>query len=67
MRQPGCERARTSLFRRVVAALFRKAPRYEDRSSWGEPPPDIGVREPRRPRPSNYGGAATLEPPAELW
>jgi hypothetical protein len=22
---------------------------FEDRSAWGDPPPDIGVREPRRP------------------
>jgi hypothetical protein len=26
-------------------------------------PPDIGVREPRRPKPSASGGAATLELP----
>jgi hypothetical protein len=26
-------------------------------------PPDIGVREPRRPRPSSSSGAATLELP----
>jgi hypothetical protein len=26
-------------------------------------PPDIGVREPRRPVPSTSGGAASLEPP----
>jgi hypothetical protein len=26
-------------------------------------PPDIGVREPRRPRPSASGGVATLELP----
>jgi hypothetical protein len=26
-------------------------------------PPDIGVREPRRPRPSASGGAVTLELP----
>ena len=28
-----------------------------------EPPPDIGVREPRRPRPSAPSGAALLELP----
>jgi hypothetical protein len=28
-----------------------------------EPPPDVGVREPRRPRPSEPGGAALLELP----
>jgi hypothetical protein len=26
-------------------------------------PPDIGVREPRRPVPSTSGGAVSLEPP----
>jgi hypothetical protein len=32
-----------------------------------EPPPETGVREPRRPRPSAPGGAALLElPPQEL-
>ena len=28
-----------------------------------EPPPDVGVREPRRPRPQAPGGAALLELP----
>ena len=28
-----------------------------------EPPPDIGVREPRRPRPSSGSGTAVVEPP----
>jgi hypothetical protein len=28
-----------------------------------KPPPDSGVREPRRPTPSASGGVATLEPP----
>jgi hypothetical protein len=27
------------------------------------PPPEAGVREPRRPRPSASGGVATLAPP----
>ena len=27
------------------------------------PPPDAGVREPRRPKPSSSGGVATLERP----
>ena len=32
-----------------------------------EPPPDIAVREPRRPRPSAPSGAALLElPPTDL-
>jgi hypothetical protein len=29
----------------------------------GEPPPDAGVREPRRPRPASSGGAAVAEAP----
>jgi len=40
--------------------------RREDRPPAGwldEPPPDIGVREPRRPRPFGGAGAATLDPP----
>ena len=28
-----------------------------------KPPPDIGVREPRQPKPSASGGVATLDPP----
>jgi hypothetical protein len=28
-----------------------------------KPPPDIGVREPRRPVPSASGGAVALDPP----
>lgn len=28
-----------------------------------KPPPDIGVREPRAPKPSASGGVATLEQP----
>ena len=30
-----------------------------------KPPPDIGVREPRRPVPSASGGAVALDPPDE--
>ncbi len=30
-----------------------------------EPPPDIGVREPRRPRPSGGSGTAVVEPATE--
>ena len=36
----------------------------EDRSEWGDPPPDSGVREPRRPPgPRPIGGAVELDPP----
>jgi hypothetical protein len=30
-----------------------------------KPPPDIGVREPRRPVPSASGGAVALEEPGD--
>ncbi len=30
-----------------------------------KPPPDMGVREPRRPKPSASGGVATVERPDE--
>jgi hypothetical protein len=35
--------------------------RCEDRGSGGEPPPDGGVREPRRPGPDPVAGAAELD------
>jgi hypothetical protein len=65
MHQPARPERRPSLFKRIVTR-FRKRRRLEDRSEWGEPPPDIGVREPRRPRPSSSGGAAVLDPPTDL-
>ena len=38
--------------------------RCEDRSGWGEPPPDSGVREPRIPiGPGPLAGAVTLPRP----
>jgi hypothetical protein len=38
--------------------------RYEDRSSWPEPPPDAPVREPRRPLgPAPSAGAVGLAAP----
>jgi len=67
MGQPSCRRGRPNLFRRIIDAFLGRRRRYEDRSSWGDMPPDIGVREPRRPRPSSTGGAAVLDPPADLW
>jgi hypothetical protein len=63
MRDPSCRPSRPSLLKRLVA-WFRPARRLEDRSDWPEPPPDAGVREPRRPRPSGFGGAALLDPPS---
>jgi hypothetical protein len=42
--------------------------RCEDRSGWGEPPPDVAVREPRRPRgPGPLAAAAEVElPPTDV-
>ncbi len=51
---------RRSLFDRILRALgLRRDPpqRLE--------PPDSFVREPRRPKPSHSGGAATLELPED--
>jgi hypothetical protein len=67
MRQSSCRRQRPNVFKRIVAALLGRGPRLEDRSDWGDPPPDIGVREPRRPRPAGSSGAAVLDPPTNLW
>jgi hypothetical protein len=39
----------------------RRSPVSEDLRP--ESPPDIGVREPRRPRPSSGSGTAVVEPP----
>jgi hypothetical protein len=49
---------------------FRWRPRrcaaFEDRSAWDDPPPDIGVREPRRPLgPDPLSAAVELDPPRE--
>jgi len=63
MQRSRCRDRRPNLFKRIVSTLFRRPPRqFEDRSGWSDPPPDIGVREPRRPRPLGSGGAAVLDP-----
>jgi len=67
MRRERTRCGRPNIFRRILAAFFRHDhPRFEDRRGWGDPPPDIGVREPRRPYPRGSSGATLLEPPAEL-
>jgi hypothetical protein len=43
---------RPGLWRRLLQFFGRR-----------KPPPDAGVREPRRPTPSSSGGVATLERP----
>jgi hypothetical protein len=56
-------RRRANRFKRLIAFLRRRPVTVP--SAWlDEPPdPDIGVREPRRPRPSSGSGTAVLEPP----
>jgi hypothetical protein len=64
MDKPRCGRKLTR-FKRLVAFILRRRP--EIPSSWlDEPPvdPDIGVREPRRPRPEGGAGTVLLDPPA---
>jgi hypothetical protein len=40
--------------------------RCEDRSGWGDPPPDVGVREPRRPLgPGPLAGTVEVKLPPE--
>ena len=42
--------------------------RCEDRSGWDDPPPDVAVREPRRPLgPEPFSAATELELPPEDW
>jgi hypothetical protein len=59
---------RPSWFRGALSFLRRRSPSKRcDDFFLDEPPPDAGVREPRRPRPSALGGAALLElPPHDL-
>jgi hypothetical protein len=46
--------------------LHRRRCAYEDRSGWAEPPPDAGVREPRRPfGPNPLAAAIELDPPRD--
>jgi hypothetical protein len=61
MDRPRCRQP--SRFKRLIA-LLRLRRRKPEPFSWPEePPPDIGVREPRRPRPEGGAGTAILEPP----
>jgi len=50
---------------RRLASMFRLRRRESQlaREHPDDPPPDIGVREPRRPRPFGGAGAVTLDPP----
>jgi hypothetical protein len=63
MDEPRCRRPKR--FKRLIA-LIRGSCEQTLPSSWlQEPPddPDIGVREPRRPRPQGGTGMVLLEPP----
>ena len=68
LRSTTCRRARTSWLRRALNFLRMRSPTKRCGDVYlDEPPPDIAVREPRRPRPSAPGGAALLElPPHDL-
>jgi hypothetical protein len=51
-------------FRRLITFLKRTCDMTLPSSWLDEPPdPDIGVREPRRPRPDGSAGTVLLEPP----
>jgi len=52
-------------FKRLIARLRGRCDHTVPGSWLDEPPgdPDIGVREPRRPRPAGSAGTVLLEPP----
>jgi hypothetical protein len=62
---PTCRRShRKSILSRIVATLrFRRELRRCGDFLIEDPPPDAFVREPRRPRPLQPGGAVALELP----
>lgn len=61
MAVPPCRRP--NRVKRLVAFLRRRSPAYAPFDWPEEPPPDIGVREPRRPRPGSGSGSVLLDPP----
>jgi hypothetical protein len=54
-----------SRFKRLIAYLRRRCELTVPATWLDEPPagPDIGVREPRRPRPHGGAGTVLLDPP----
>ena len=58
---PTCKRP--NRMKRLVAFLRRRSRTYAPVDWPEELPPDIGVREPRRPKPGSGSGAAVLDPP----
>jgi hypothetical protein len=63
MDKPRCRRPHR--FKRLIAFLHRRCEQTFPTSWLDEPPsdPDIGVREPRQPRPHGGAGTVLLEPP----
>jgi hypothetical protein len=63
MDKPRCRQP--NRFKRLIAFLRRRCEQKVPNSWLDEPPadPDIGVREPRRPRPHGGAGSVLLEPP----
>jgi hypothetical protein len=63
MDRPRCRQP--NRFKRLLAFLRRRCETTTPSSWLDEPPgdPDIGVREPRRPRPNGGTGTVLLEPP----
>ena len=58
------DRQRSSLLARLLSR-FKSRPHREPQGGPSDAPPDIGVREPRRPRRPGPGGAAVLDPPTD--
>jgi hypothetical protein len=63
MDRPRCRQP--NRFKRLIAFLRRRCEQVVPTSWLDEPPadPDIGVREPRRPRPNGGAGTVLLERP----
>jgi hypothetical protein len=63
MDKPRCRQP--NRFKRLIALLHRRCEQMLPTAWLDEPPadPDIGVREPRRPRPQGGAGGVLLEPP----
>src|SRR5436190_1046786 len=63
MDRPRCRQP--NRFKRLIAFLGRRCEQTVPSSWLDEPPadPDIGVREPRLPRPNGGAGTVLLEPP----
>jgi hypothetical protein len=56
-------RQRPSRIKRLISFLRLRRQKAVPREWFDEPPPDIGVREPRRPRPFGSADAVLLNPP----